>query len=185
MTSTLLTVGQWAELPESGPKTELVRGEIVEVAGGTLTHNWTRDHIYSMIDTYLAANRLGLVLLEQAFRITSDSGRIPDAAFATFERFGSLDPNWRVIPFVPNLCVEVISPSESAIELHNKIQEYLENGADTVWAIYTGRREAEIWERGARGCIIADRLTASCLPGLDIPLSAVIESWPNPNPTAA
>ena len=79
------------------------------------------------------------------------------------------------LPFVPNLCVEVVSPSESALDLRDKVREYLDNGADTVWLIYLDRREAGIWERGGGVRVVTDTLTASCLPGLEIPLSAVIE----------
>ena len=170
-----MTVDQWAELADGEVKTELVNGEIVEVARGTYKHNRTRDRILRHIGSFLLSLRIGEAVVEQAFRVAPDNGRIPDVAFMTFERLGSFDQNRSVLPFVPNLCVEVVSPSESALDLRDKVHEYLDNGAETVWLIYLDRREADIWERGVGMRVVTDTLRASCLPGLEIPLSAVIE----------
>ena len=112
-------------------------------------HNWTRQRIWRRIDEYLDTRHIGRAWVEQAFRITPDTARIPDAAFATFERYGPSYLDKNVMPFVPDLAVEVVSATGRAEEIRDKVCDYLDNGADTVWVVYLNRRQAEIWERGA------------------------------------
>ena len=176
LTSTLMTVEQWAELPDEDVKTELVQGEPIEVARGTYEHNWTRDQIRFHIQDYLRSKPLGETVAEQAVRVTSDYGRIPDVSFISNDRLNLQDRKRNVLALLPNLCVEVVSPSESAAYLRAKVHGYLDNGADTVWVVYMETHEAEIWEREGGMRLATDSLRASCLPGLEIPLHSVIYS---------
>ena len=176
LTSTLMTVEQWADLPDEDVKTELVQGKLVEVARGSFAHNWTRDEISFQIHRYLRPNPIGETVAEQAVRVTSENGRIPDAVYISSDRLSLIDPNRNALAVVPNLCVEVVSPSESAAYLRAKVHGYLDNGADTVWVVYMDTHEAEIWEREGGMRLATDSLRASCLPGLEIPLHSVIYS---------
>lgn len=44
----------------------------------------------------------------------------------------------------PDLAVEIVSSSENALDLHAKIQLYLENGAKAVWIIWPESRQIDI-----------------------------------------
>ena len=63
---------------------------------------------------------------------TSKGVRVPDVAWVS-EQF--LARNGETTPFeqAPELCVEVVSPSNSRAEMEEKIQLYLEQGAKEVW----------------------------------------------------
>ena len=89
--------------------------------------------------------QLGRVEVEMLFDIGGSTRHFvkPDVAFVSFERW----PKSRKIPsqnafrVVPDLVVEVVSPSNSANEVEEKIVGYLGAGVRQIWVIYptTGR----------------------------------------------
>ena len=67
--------------------------------------------------------------------IETDIGvRVPDVAWASSEfmdRYGAESP----LPRAPELCVEVLSPTNSTIEMQEKTAAYLAEGATEVWLV--------------------------------------------------
>jgi len=67
--------------------------------------------------------------------IETDIGvRVPDVAWASpgfMNRHGSESP----LPRAPDLCVEVLSPTNSRIEMQEKTAAYLAAGAAEVWLV--------------------------------------------------
>jgi Uma2 family endonuclease len=66
---------------------------------------------------------------------TSDGVKVADVAWASavfIAEFGYATP----YPKAPELCVEIVSPSNSKIELAEKVQLYLGKGAQEVWIAY-------------------------------------------------
>lgn len=171
-TKTLMTVEQFEQLGETEKRQELVDGEIVDMPGANNEHNEIRDEILTDLRIHLRENPIGHAVTEQEFQITKTSVRRPDVAFYQSSK---MRPEYRrrsVLPFAPDLAVEVVSPSESAIELRRKIHSYLDNGVQCVWAIYPEAREAEIWD-GQFMRIERNELSANCLPALAIPMAGL------------
>jgi Uma2 family endonuclease len=87
--------------------------------------------------------------------IETDIGiRVPDAAWASGEfmsRHGATSP----LPKAPELCVEVLSPTNSQPEMREKIAAYLAAGAIEVWLV---AEDGTVEMFGAQG-----RLTTSAL----------------------
>lgn len=48
----------------------------------------------------------------------------------------------------PDLAIEIVSPSESAADLDDKVANYLDAGTSTVWVIWPKRRHALAYHRG-------------------------------------
>lgn len=73
----------------------------------------------------------GRVLAECAIE-TSDGVKVADAAWISMER---ARPHRRAInlPIAPEICVEVLSPSNTREEMQGKMQLYFERGAREVW----------------------------------------------------
>jgi len=81
---------------------------------------------------------------------------VPDIAWARtpfIRAHGSETPLTRA----PELCIEVVSPSNSIKEMAEKRTAYLAAGAEEVWLVYPEARRCEFY--GSRG-----RLTASTYP---------------------
>jgi Uma2 family endonuclease len=65
---------------------------------------------------------------------TSIGVRVPDVAWASAEfmrRHGLADP----LPSAPEICIEVLSPSNSPAEISEKVAAYLAAGAREVWLV--------------------------------------------------
>jgi Uma2 family endonuclease len=75
--------------------------------------------------------------------------RVPDVAWASAEfmgRHGTTTP----FPNAPELCVEVLSPSNTAAEIRDKVAAYLAAGAREVWVVAEDGSIEISNERGAQ-----------------------------------
>ena len=86
-------------------------------------------------------------------------------------------------PGVPDLAIEVISPSENASDVQTKIRTYLDKGTEQVWVAYPMIREVFQYRRETRAVqryTGSDPLdTDSLFPGLVLTLDAIFKlpSW--------
>ena len=66
---------------------------------------------------------------------TSDGVKVADVAWASaafIEEFGYTTPYIQA----PELCIEIVSPSNSKVEIAGKVDLYLAKGAREVWVVY-------------------------------------------------
>ena len=109
----LLTVEQFDQLPaEEALRYELDKGELVAVSGPSYQHNYIRDTIVWLLRSFLSGKQLGEVIAEQEFRINRDTIRRPDVAFLRSEAVSRIDRSKSILDIIPNLVVEIVSPSE-------------------------------------------------------------------------
>lgn len=66
--------------------------------------------------------------------------RKPDVSVVRSERLAGSSPQDGFITIPADLAVEVVSPNDLAIDLADKVQEYLENGFPLVWVVYPNTR---------------------------------------------
>ena len=94
---------------------------------------------HGRIQSHLAAallNQLpkGEVITECSVQ-TSDGVKVADVAWlseAFIDEFDFVTP----FPKAPELCIEIVSPSNSKVEIQDKIDLYLAKGAHEVWVVY-------------------------------------------------
>ncbi len=80
---------------------------------------------------------------------TSDGVKVADVAWLSEEfvnEFGFVTP----YPKAPELCIEIVSPSNSKTEIQSKVDLYLAKGAIEVWVAYDLNR---IHKFSCMGCI--------------------------------
>ncbi|MES2793908.1 MAG: Uma2 family endonuclease [Planctomycetota bacterium] len=84
--------------------------------------------------------RLGSVLGSdagyQCFPPDSQRVRKPDVSFISLDKIPREHAEMGYIPIAPDLAVEVVSPNDLALEIDNKVSEYLDAGVRLVWVIY-------------------------------------------------
>jgi Uma2 family endonuclease len=168
-TKALVTIDEYEQLPDTGVRTELVDGEVIELAMGNLLHTFVRD------ETRAALRGLGTGFAgaEVEFRTIGDRVRRADVVWFAHGRLVQSDLVRTILP-VPDLVVEVVSPTDRASDVRQKVHEYLEAGVTTVWVIYLESRDGDVWNRGHRTAVAGlDTLTADCLPGFALPLDRV------------
>jgi Uma2 family endonuclease len=125
----------------------------------------------------------GRVANEVIFRLPLPEGtsrnRRPDLAFVSFDRWPidrprSLRDNaWDV---VPDLAVEVTSPTDSAADQLQKVAEYFQAGIRLVWVVYPKARCIHVYEAWNRIRVVteADILDGGdVLPGFRFPLDGL------------
>ena len=148
----LLTVEEFAQRPDPGYLEELVDGRIVPLPFSGPRHGQICSHVICLLGRYLDHDDLGHVLSNNAGVITHrdpDTVRGPDIAFYSYDRLprGPLPSNYG--PEMPELVVEVRSPSDRWPEIFAKAAEYLWAGVDVVVVLDDERRSAHVL--GAEG----------------------------------
>ena len=140
-----MTADEFWRLPEGEGKRELVRGEVVEEMPSGL-HGDVALEIGSRLRTWAKAGKHGYTGVEAGYILAQDPDlvRLPDVSFVRNERIpqtGIPDKFWE---FAPDLAVEVVSPSETAEEVQEKVYDYLTAGTVQVWVVYPRRQQVVV-----------------------------------------
>jgi Uma2 family endonuclease len=145
-TATLMTVEQFEQLPEDGAvRYELKDRELVEMANAKFGHERTKARITRILVAYILQQPIGDIYSETAFSLSESRVCVPDIAFLTTESAAKGDPE-HIYRGAPDLAIEVVSESESAEELRQKIQDYLDAGSKGVWAFYPKLRVIAVYD---------------------------------------
>ena len=80
----------------------------------------------------------------QCFPATPTRFRNPDVSLVRSARLAGTDPQTGLMPFPPDLAVEVLSPNDLAYDVFAKVKEYLSNGFPLVWVVYPNTRAVTI-----------------------------------------
>ncbi len=166
-TQTLMTADEFAHMNTSETDDyELVEGELVQLSSPTLLHASVRFRIETIFANYFEQHPIGRKFGEVDCRITDDTVRRPDVSVFLGERLRQLDPNKIPAPFGPDIAVEVLSPSERAIDVHRKVRDYLGAGGKEVWILDHVNRELFVHSHhGIRLLTDNDVLESPLLPG--------------------
>ncbi len=168
---TTLTADQLLCLPDDGYRYELVKGELSKVPFGGALHGAVAARIGNVLLDYVKRDRLGVVLAAGTGFWTErnpDTVRAPDAAFIPNERIpeGGLPAGFFEGP--PDIAVEVVSPSDTAVEVQAKVEEWLQTGVRLVWVVYPEPRSVTVFRSrtDVRMLTLTDELTGDdVLPG--------------------
>jgi Uma2 family endonuclease len=118
---------------------EVIDGRIVEKPLGAY-EVWLAGEFYDVLKQHLKATSLGRVVQEMIFdfRPTIDRERRPDVAFVSYARWAHNRkvPPTRSWAVVPDLAIEIVSPSNTADEIAEKLEEYFRVGVRIVWVVY-------------------------------------------------
>jgi len=128
----------------------------------------------------------GEVVVEVIFRLPLPEGasrnRRPDFAFVSFDRWPMdrpVSPRDNAWDVVPDLAVEVTSPTDFAREQLQKVAEYFQAGVRLVWVVYPNVRCIHVYEAWNRIRVVteADTLDGGVvLPGFQLPLDRLFGS---------
>jgi Uma2 family endonuclease len=134
-TETLLTAEQYAQLPDNGRPSELIRGRIVEMNPPTPRHGQICIKLGYFLSSFLETHELGHVVSNDSGVLTErnpDTVRGADIAFYSYAKVpkGPLPRGYLPVP--PELVFEVRSPDDRWKQIQRKVAEYLEAGVNTV-----------------------------------------------------
>jgi Uma2 family endonuclease len=148
--ATLMSVEEFAALPEDGQMHELVEGELRTMPPPHFLHAQIVSILLESLIAFLARTRLGRAYPEAGLQLSHDppTVRQPDLSVALGERA----PRAAVEGYfqgAPDLVIEVVSPSDKAEDLDLKVRQYLTAGAKAVAVVYP--RTRSIWVHRPEG----------------------------------
>jgi Uma2 family endonuclease len=128
----------WADRPENAGKVyELDEGEVQEVPPPTRGHGFFCWLVIKYLTEYLARRKAGHILTNDAgIVVARDPDTLRGADVMLFLRDAHpSDFQGRYVNDVPDLIVEVVSPSDTAKRLNRRVTQYLARGVPLVWLI--------------------------------------------------
>jgi Uma2 family endonuclease len=175
-TKALMTVEQFVQMQTADTEDyELVAGELIPLSSGTPRHNKIRDFIGHLLWIYFKGNPIGEAFGENDCRTTGDTVRRPDVSVFLGERLKQIDPDKIPAPFAPDIAVEVLSPSEGAVDLRRRVREYLRAGGKEVWLLDHKNGEVLVHTRtGIRVLQGTDVLESPLLPGFSAAVTDLV-----------
>jgi Uma2 family endonuclease len=118
---------------------EVVNGQVVEKPPMGAFESELACILMRLMDDFARTHGLGRAVAETLFRIAPGKGleRRPDVAFVShqtwpLERRAPRTAVWEV---VPDLAVEVISPTNRTVDDLQKVDDYFHAGARAVWLV--------------------------------------------------
>lgn len=131
---------------------ELVNGTLVEKPVGAPEAE-AAHKIGHQVETWNEKAKLGLGLgADGLVRLFKDSARAPDFAFYRFDQFEDGKPPTDQVPWMyPDLAVEILSPSNTRLEMARKRREYFAAGTRLVWEFDLSTRSVNVYREPNRG----------------------------------
>ncbi len=172
-----ITKDELMRLPRDGRKWEMEDGRLTEVPT-SIRHEEIIFNLAVMLAPFKRGH--GIVTLGQGgFRMTNGNVRAPDVSFTRKERFpDGLAPDI-FGDLAPDLCVEIISPSERPSQMSRKVQECYDGGAVQAWHVFPERQEVVVFTSPAETQTLAtDGIldTGGILPGFSCQVKDLFET---------
>jgi Uma2 family endonuclease len=177
-TKARLTAEDLWQMPDDGVPRELVNGEIIEMPLPAPPHGrlvslisyYLVDHVKEHGGGEVVAGDVRLIL-----NLSYDPERVrgADVAFISTERLPGGKLPEKFLPGAPDLVVEVLSPSNTSIEIQQKVRDFLEAGARLVWVLAHQARSATVYRADGTARLLRENDVLdgeNVLPGLRIPL---------------
>lgn len=148
-----VTAEELLDLPGvPGKRFELVDGELVEMSPAGAEHTGLMFALAKRLDAFVSAHGLGFVMPEglgYVLRRDPDLVREPDVSFVatTDAREDGLPAGYWEGP--PTLAVEVVSPTDRATDIHDRVRDYLDAGSLQVWVLWPSKRAVSVYRPDA------------------------------------
>lgn len=144
--TTEFTFADLERMPEDGMRREILHGELIELPPPKLRHEDIASMIHASLVLFIGRSKRGRVFGSgMGYRVLSNDRTWlqPDVSFLLAERLLS-NRNKDYVEGSPELAVEVISSSESAQDVADKIAAYFSGGAHAVIVVYPKSRSVEL-----------------------------------------
>ena len=168
----IFTAEDLLHLPEApdGRRYELVEGKLYEMPPPGPRHGYITSNVAFLIETYVRRHRIGRVMAgDTGFLLGRDPDTVrgPDVAYISYERF----PEDRELPdryedILPELAVEVVSPSDTRRYVREKAEAWLAAGVAVVWVLDPRIGEVTVYRAGRGTSVFHGEETLDGAPAL-------------------
>ena len=159
-----------------GVRFELVNGEIVVSLSPNSEHSSVIVNLIKILGMYIEEHELGTLLADVDTVFSQVTTRRPDLLFVSKRRSKIIRD---AVEGVPDLCIEVVSPTSATMDRVEKFALYQVSGVKHYWIVDPHARmvEAFVLKGGAYSLAVVGRDKESVkLPpfaGLSIPLTKI------------
>ena len=166
------SIEDYEQLPDDGPRYELIDGVLIEMPSPTTIHQWIAGLLYQAIVAVVMRDRLGRVFFAPLdVELLDDRVVQPDVLFISSARSGVIT-DARIVG-APDLVVEISSRSTRDRDLIGKRNAYLDAGIREYWFVDIDEQTLTVWVAGDREwtAIAADErghARSTVLPGLAV-----------------
>ncbi|HVU11382.1 MAG TPA: Uma2 family endonuclease [Phototrophicaceae bacterium] len=155
-----MPLDEFIELSNDHPF-ELINGERIPRLPTVGGHNYIIHVIYQFLLAHLVLHKPGQCFIEATYVLPDhyDSNwvigsRIPDLLFISQERWATYieaNTDWREKPylFIPDLVIEVVSPTDKYTKVDEKVDAYLADGVRLILVVDPQRRKAIVYSPDA------------------------------------
>lgn len=159
---------------------ELVDGMLVEKPMGLL-ESVLAMFIGSEIGAYLKTNKLGFVAgADGMMRLAAGLVRIPDVSFVSWNQLPTRAvPPTPILGLRPDLAVEVLSRSNTDVEIERKIGEYFAAGTQLIWIVDPTTRTVRVLTSAVDQQLLSEDKSldgGAVLPGFSLSVAAIFNS---------
>ena len=148
----ILTADEFQVHPAAHEPSELVRGRIRMMTPAFAPHGLVSGKVFRLLSNHVHQYRLGECFADSTGYTLPNllhTVRAPDASFVRADRLPPEGVSGGFLKLAPDLAVEVLSPSESASDLSEKLDDYLVAGTPLVWVIDPAKRIVSVYAADA------------------------------------
>jgi len=146
--TTLMTAEEYAQLPDIGQPSELVRGRLILMNLPYPRHGEICLNVGATLREFVKKNRLGRIIGNDSGIITErdpDTVRGPDVAYYSYNRVPQGTLPLHYLDAAPELAFEVLSPSDRWSDVLAKVAEYLAAGVCEVCVLDPASETAQVF----------------------------------------
>lgn len=177
-TTNLLSWQAFEQLPDDGMHQEIIEGELITLPPPKSVHSFVAKRVYDAL--HEIEKRAHCCAFQEAGYKLSENPPTwiqPDVSLVRKERLKATLPDGYFLGS-PELAVEVVSPSESAVDVDRKVELLLAHGSKTVWVIYPRTTKVQVYlaDRTSFSRGIGESLSLpDLLPGWELPVARLFE----------
>ena len=164
----LLTAADLLRLDAEGVRGELIRGVLCKTMAAGQRHGKIVVNLSALLWSFVTPKAAGTVVASDSgvwLERDPDTVREPDIAFTSVERLPLGEDVAGYAEVVPDLVVEVASPSDSRRAAHDKAHMWLGHGVRLVWVVHPEARAVDVYRTGQATVTISGE---GALDGLDV-----------------
>ena len=139
-------------------------------------HGGVEAALVERLSRHVRERHRGIVLgSSSGYELPSGDTVEPDVSFISAKRFaaGPKPSAGKFVRIVPNLVVEILSPSTARRDRTDKKKIYEQNRVDEYWLVDPARKEVSVFDLGKKGygtnrCVRSGRIKSRALADLDL-----------------
>lgn len=174
----LLTAEEFAKLPDDEWVSELVRGRVVDMPPPGFPHGDIHLELAARLLEFVKARHLGKVVVGSGVILERDPDtvRAPDISVFLQRDGAAAFPPEGYTERLPELAVEIVSPSDRRPTVRRKAESYIAAGVALMWLVDPRDRTVRVYAAGVEPRVLgADDVIdgGDVLPDFSLPVADI------------